>query len=124
MAGLLMFELAMAAAIAVWSAMQWTALEGFWNEYFDLTEGQLSYLKSINKVWGNLHSAILSIFNVSKAETLLSYILVLPAVIVKLFFFLDKTSSYAFVDTNEITSTPSTANLPPPLTDSNLKIAQ
>lgn len=107
MVSLLILELAMNSAIAVWSAMQWTVLEGFWNEYFDLTDEQLSFLKDLNKVWGNLHSAILSLFNVSKAETLLSYVLVLPAIIVKLFFFLDKTSSYAFVDTKDIGSNPS-----------------
>ena len=102
MVSLLILELGMVFAIGVWNSMKWTYYDGIWSEYLNLTAAQLQYLKNLNQLWGSYHSAVVSVYKVTIADSLVTFIVMLPAIIVKLFFFLNKTTSYAFLDKTEV----------------------
>lgn len=52
--------------------------------------------------WRAFHSAIVSIFRLSAAESILTFIVILPAIIVQILLFLDKNTSYNYLDEKDV----------------------
>lgn len=83
--------------------MLWTYYNGLWSEWLNWSDQHLS---SLDSRWRNLYSTVVSIFRLSAAESILTFIIILPAIIVQILLFLDKNISYTYLEEKETIPNP------------------
>lgn len=83
--------------------MLWTYYDGLWKEYLNWTD---QYISSLDSRWRTFVNTVIALFRLSAAESILTFIIIIPAIIVQILMFLDKNTSYSYLEEKEVAPVP------------------
>ena len=79
--------------------MIWTYYEGLWKTYLDWSE---QYVNSLGSEWKQFYSTIMSLFRLSSAESIITFLIVIPIIIIQVLLFMDKNTSYTYLEETKV----------------------
>lgn len=56
--------------------------------------------------WRSFHSTVVSIYKLSAAESILTFIIILPVIVIQILMFLDRNTDYTYLEEKEIAPVP------------------